>query len=184
MSGKRVKRSEKAVEKNVQNMEETIMESKNAVETTMEQVISIEQIDKMSKEQVINYLETLGHNKKDMEGANITMLQALARSQYALLVCYTREGRTKKETTKSPFSKRARIVQRFLEDTKSTHHMIMKHLIDRPHTSGKEINHKFSIKYGQTCVHHARVLINVLYNQGLLSPECVKRIDLIKDELE
>ena len=189
MSGKRVKRSEKAVavEKNIQNknMEESIMESKNAVETIMEQVVvnNIDEIDKLDKRSLLSLLVQYGHNEKDMEGASITMLQTLARSQYALLVCYTREGRTKKET-KSPFSKRARIVQRFLEDTKSTHHMIMKHLIDRPQTSGKEINHKFGIKYGQTCVHHARVMINVLYNQGLLSQECVKRIDLIKDELE
>ena len=174
MAGKRVKKN-KAEEKNIQTITQ---------EATMEQVISTEQIDKMSKEQVINYLETLGHNKKDMKGANTSMLQALARSQFALTQVKQTKGRTKKETTKSPFSKRARTVQKFLEYTETVHHTIMKQIVDNPSISGKEVNTKFDIKYGQTCVHHTRVLLNVLYNNGLLNQECIDKLENIMAETE
>ena len=176
MAGKRVKKNTEATMTQETNIQ-------NNTEATMEQVISTEQIDKMSKEQVINYLETLGHNKKDMKGANTSMLQALARSQFALTQVKASKSR-KSRKNEIQFTQSARTVQRFLEYTESTHHAIMTRIVQNPSISGKQINEKYDIKYGQTCVHHARVLINVLYNNNMLNQHVIDKLENIMAKKE
>ena len=173
MAGKRVKRSEKVEEKNIQTITQ---------EATMEQETIINEI--LQIENTIWTQEDLQDLPKSKLNKILEAEEARAEAKAENIALKASKGRKKNETTKSPFSKRARIVQRFLEDTKSAHHMIMKHLIDNPHTSGKEINDKFRIKYGQTCVHHTRVLLNVLYNNNLLSQECIDKINTIMAETE
>ena len=169
MAGKRVKRSEKVEEKNIQTITQ---------EATMEQETIINEI--LQIENTIWTQEDL----QDLPKSKLNKILEAEEARAEAVLAAQSKGRKKNETTKSPFSKKARTVQRFLEDTKSTHHMIMKHLIDNPSISGKEVNTKFRIKYGQTCVHHARVLINVLYTNNLLSQECIDKINTIMAETE
>ena len=158
MSGKRTKKNN--------NVKEMTQETINAI-LQLDTIWTKEDLQELSSSALDKILATERAKAEAISAANIALKAS--------------KGRKKNETQ---FTRTARTVQRFLEDTETVHHTIMKRLIDFPSMSGKEINETFDIKYGATCVHHARVLLNVLYNNNMLNQAVVNKLEDIMAETE
>ena len=120
--------------------------------------------------------------KEDLQDLPSSALEKILATEKARAEATAAKSKSRKKEIQ--FTKAARIVQRFLEDTETVHHTIMERIVQNPSVSGKEINETFGIKYGGTCVHHTRVLLNVLYNNGLLNPAVVEELEEIMAETE
>jgi len=174
MAGKRTKKNnaeKKNAQNNIQNMEATMTH-----ETNIQNIINaILQID--------NTIWT-EEDLQDLPKAKLDKILAAERSRAEAKAENVALKAAKSKKNETQFTRTARTVQKFLEDTESTHHMIMQQIMYDPSISGKEINETFSIKYGQTCVHHTRVLLNVLYNNNMLSQAVVNKLEDIMAETE
>ena len=175
MAGKRVKKSEKTVtmennkKTNSQTKKETIMEQETNTQSTIDAIL-----------QINNTVWT----KEDLQDLPSSALEKILATEKARAEYWQKTKGRKKNVQ---FTKAARTVQKFLECTEENkHHEIMEYLINNPHTSGKEIDEIFGIKYsyGQYCVRHARVLLNVLYNNGMLSQERIDKLEDVMAEQE
>ena len=176
MAGKRAKRSEKNIQNNIQNNTEATMTqgTKQKIIDAILQIDTIwtqEDLQDLPKAKLDKILAT-EKSRAEAKAENIILKATAAKSK----------GRKKNETQQ--FTRTARTVQRFLEYTESTHHLIMTRILENPGISGKEINEKYDIKYGQTCIHHARVLLNVLYNNRMLSQHVINKLENIMAKKE
>ena len=190
MAGKRTKKN-KAEETNIQTttQEESIMTQQNNSQTKKETIME-QGTNTQSTIDAILTIDNTIWEEEDLQGLPLGKLEKILEAEKAraeafaenIILKASKASKSRKKEIQ--FTKAARIVQRFLEDTETVHHTIMERIVQNPSVSGKEINETFGIKYGGTCVHHTRVLLNVLYNNGLLNPAVVEELEEIMAETE